>query len=80
ARQAATYGQLQAAGQAAEQFQYGDEGSGKGDLVRAFVQVLGDVSCGAFDLASEGIDVTLVSPGFVDTPLTQKNDFPMPMR
>ena len=32
------------------------------------------------DLASEGIDVTLVSPGFVDTPLTAKNDFPMPMR
>ncbi|RMS94448.1 Short-chain dehydrogenase/reductase SDR [Pseudomonas coronafaciens pv. oryzae] len=32
------------------------------------------------DLASENIDVTIVSPGFVDTPLTQKNDFPMPMR
>ena len=32
------------------------------------------------DLAHEDIDVTLVSPGFVDTPLTQKNDFPMPMR
>ncbi|WP_437884095.1 SDR family NAD(P)-dependent oxidoreductase [Pseudomonas sp. LRF_L74] len=32
------------------------------------------------DLASEGIAVTLVSPGFVDTPLTQGNDFPMPMR
>lgn len=32
------------------------------------------------DLASEGIDVTLISPGFVDTPLTQQNDFPMPMR
>jgi NAD(P)-dependent dehydrogenase (short-subunit alcohol dehydrogenase family) len=32
------------------------------------------------DLASEGIDVTLVSPGFVDTPLTQKNDFAMPLR
>lgn len=32
------------------------------------------------DLTVEGIDVTLVSPGFVDTPLTQKNDFPMPMR
>ena len=31
------------------------------------------------DLAREGIDVTLVSPGFVDTPLTRKNDFPMPM-
>ena len=32
------------------------------------------------DLAASGIDVTLVSPGFVDTPLTRKNDFPMPMR
>ena len=32
------------------------------------------------DLASEAIAVTLVSPGFVDTPLTQKNDFPMPWR
>jgi NAD(P)-dependent dehydrogenase (short-subunit alcohol dehydrogenase family) len=32
------------------------------------------------DLAREGIDVTVVSPGFVDTPLTAKNDFPMPMR
>lgn len=30
------------------------------------------------DLAAEGIDVTVVNPGFVDTPLTQKNDFPMP--
>jgi len=32
------------------------------------------------DLAAEGIDVTVVSPGFVDTPLTQRNDFPMPLR
>ncbi|MEO4047525.1 SDR family NAD(P)-dependent oxidoreductase [Pseudomonas sp. CAU 1711] len=32
------------------------------------------------DLATEGIDVSLVSPGFVDTPLTRNNDFPMPMR
>ena len=30
------------------------------------------------DLAREGIDVTLVSPGFIDTPLTRRNDFPMP--
>lgn len=30
------------------------------------------------DLAWELIDVTVISPGFVDTPLTQKNDFPMP--
>lgn len=32
------------------------------------------------DLAADGIAVTLVSPGFVDTPLTRGNDFPMPMR
>ncbi|MGV8844357.1 MAG: SDR family NAD(P)-dependent oxidoreductase [Pseudomonas sp.] len=32
------------------------------------------------DLAAEGIDVSLISPGFVDTPLTAQNDFPMPMR
>ncbi|ROT99691.1 SDR family NAD(P)-dependent oxidoreductase [Marinobacter sp. R17] len=30
------------------------------------------------DLAAEGIRVTLVSPGFVKTPLTDRNDFPMP--
>lgn len=30
------------------------------------------------DLANEGIDATLVNPGFVDTPLTRRNDFPMP--
>ncbi|MFJ2366125.1 SDR family NAD(P)-dependent oxidoreductase [Pseudomonas sp. NPDC087697] len=30
------------------------------------------------DLASEGIEVTVISPGFIDTPLTENNDFPMP--
>ncbi|WP_148862915.1 SDR family NAD(P)-dependent oxidoreductase [Marinobacter fonticola] len=30
------------------------------------------------DLAAEGITVTVVSPGFVKTPLTERNDFPMP--
>jgi short-subunit dehydrogenase len=31
------------------------------------------------DLAAEGIDVTVISPGFVKTPLTDRNDFAMPM-
>ena len=30
-------------------------------------------------LSSEKIDVTVISPGFVETPLTERNDFPMPM-
>jgi len=30
------------------------------------------------DLASKGSRVTLIRPGFVQTPLTAKNDFPMP--
>lgn len=34
--------------------------------------------CLKLDLQHEGIDVRLVSPGFVKTPLTDKNDFPMP--
>ncbi|MCG7586143.1 SDR family NAD(P)-dependent oxidoreductase [Photobacterium sp. OFAV2-7] len=33
----------------------------------------------AIDLAKKGVKVTLVSPGFVKTPLTDKNDFAMPM-
>ncbi|MFT7558336.1 MAG: short-subunit dehydrogenase [Flavobacteriales bacterium] len=32
----------------------------------------------AIDLAPKGIDVSLIRPGFVDTPLTQKNTFSMP--
>ncbi|WP_075880551.1 SDR family NAD(P)-dependent oxidoreductase [Vreelandella massiliensis] len=32
------------------------------------------------DLHPEGIDVSLIHPGFVKTPLTERNDFPMPMR
>ena len=30
------------------------------------------------DLHSENIDVTVVNPGFVKTPMTSQNDFPMP--
>lgn len=32
------------------------------------------------DLYREGIQVGVICPGFVKTPLTDKNDFPMPMR
>lgn len=32
------------------------------------------------DLAPQHIDVSVIAPGFVKTPLTDKNDFPMPMR
>lgn len=32
----------------------------------------------AIDLACQQIDVTLVQPGFIKTPLTDKNDFSMP--
>lgn len=34
----------------------------------------------ALDLKTEKIDVSLISPGFVKTPLTDKNDFNMPMQ
>ena len=30
------------------------------------------------ELAAEGVTMTLINPGFVRTPLTAKNDFPMP--
>ncbi len=33
----------------------------------------------AIDVADYDIAVSLISPGFVDTPLTHKNNFPMPM-
>ncbi|WP_116472584.1 SDR family NAD(P)-dependent oxidoreductase [Zobellella maritima] len=34
----------------------------------------------AIDLAHHDIGISLIRPGFVDTPLTRKNDFPMPGR
>ncbi|WMC09367.1 SDR family NAD(P)-dependent oxidoreductase [Oceanimonas pelagia] len=34
----------------------------------------------AVDLKPDQVAVSLIRPGFVDTPLTQKNDFPMPGR
>lgn len=30
------------------------------------------------ELAAEGVKMTVINPGFVDTPLTRKNEFPMP--
>ncbi len=32
------------------------------------------------DMSGEEVDVSVILPGFVKTPLTDKNDFPMPMR
>ena len=32
----------------------------------------------SIDLKRKGIDVTAICPGFIDTPLTQQNDHPMP--
>lgn len=34
----------------------------------------------SIDLAPHNIDVSVINPGFVETPLTDKNDFPMPGR
>lgn len=34
--------------------------------------------CLAPELQAKGVTVSVVNPGFVDTPLTRKNDFPMP--
>ncbi|MDY4373563.1 SDR family NAD(P)-dependent oxidoreductase [Pectobacterium carotovorum] len=33
----------------------------------------------SLDLQARNITVSLILPGFVDTPLTERNDFPMPM-
>ncbi|QEE45941.1 SDR family NAD(P)-dependent oxidoreductase [Rhizobium sp. WL3] len=39
-----------------------------------------NVMCEALypELERHGVKITIVNPGFVDTPLTEKNDFPMP--
>ncbi len=37
------------------------------------------MECMAADLRSEGFTLSTIHPGFVDTPLTKHNDFPMPM-
>lgn len=42
--------------------------------IRSFFQSL------RIDLLSEKIPVSIVLPGFIQTPLTDKNDFPMPQR
>lgn len=42
--------------------------------IRYFLQAL------RVDLLPQKIDVSIICPGFVKTPLTDQNDFPMPMR
>jgi len=42
--------------------------------IRHFLQAL------RVDLAHERIDVSIICPGFVETPLTDRNDFAMPFR
>jgi len=39
-----------------------------------------NVMCEALypELERHGVKMTIINPGFVDTPLTKKNDFPMP--
>jgi len=32
-----------------------------------------------FDMKNKNVRVSLISPGFIKTPMTDKNDFPMPM-
>lgn len=46
--------------------------SGSKAAVRTFCESL------AIDLKREGIDVSIICPGFIDTPLTRKNHHPMP--
>lgn len=50
--------------------------SGAYAATKAALTALGEAL--RYDLANEKIDLHIVSPGFVDTPLTQKNDFSMP--
>ncbi|MGD9784150.1 MAG: SDR family NAD(P)-dependent oxidoreductase [Hyphomicrobiaceae bacterium] len=40
--------------------------------------VISLAECLRFDLQPKGITVTMINPGYVDTPMTRKNDFPMP--
>ena len=44
---------------------------------KAAVKVFGEALRG--ELASEGVGVSVICPGYVDTPMTQRNRFPMPL-
>ena len=43
---------------------------------KAAIRVYGEALRGA--LHADGIEVSVICPGFVDTPMTRVNDFPMP--
>lgn len=40
--------------------------------------VISMAECLRLDLSRTKIDVSIINPGFIDTPMTQVNDFPMP--
>ena len=48
-------------------------------LLPVLVESGHQVVCCVRDLKRFNIRVSLVSPGFIKTPMTDKNDFPMPM-
>ncbi len=51
-------------------------GAGVYSASKAAMQVFLEAS--RIELAHKGVGVTIVNPGFIETPMTEKNEFPMP--
>ncbi len=52
-------------------------GAGAYNASKAALVSLAEAS--KLELAPKGIDITIINPGFVRTPMTEKNKFPMPL-